>query len=340
LFRLYSFAEVLAEANGVPPFLVDGLISESATMLLGDPKVGKSFLVVSLAKALSAGESEWLGRKVYGGRRGVVIATTDPGNHREYIRRLAALGVADGGGVTVVGVDEKPEDPDRWYHSARTVLDQHGASVLVLDNVLGAMPPKHSVNDPASAKLLTDPLTRLTNDGTAVITVHHHGKAFAGPKSGMGSQMFTAWPRLILALESEAGKGKRRDARLLRVKGNDVTEETVRLRLVDDAEGGVSYVLDDREPREREIHESSPVRLSKDQVFAEFVTTCPELKGAQSKAAVGRIVMELAAAGRLPDGIEAPETVGAATKKLDRNSFLGDFVKGVGYPLKQEKQTT
>lgn len=332
MFHVYSFAEVLDEANGVPPFVVDGLISESATMLLGDPKVGKSFLVASLAQALSAGSPEWLGRKVYGGQRGVVIATTDPGNHREYIRRLSALGVADGSGVTVVGMDEKPVDTARWYSDARTLLAKHQASVLVLDNVMGAMPSGHSINDPASAKLLTDPLTRLTNDGTAVITVHHHGKAFAGPKSGMGSQMFTAWPRLILALEPEAGKGKRRDARLLRVKGNDVMEETVRLRLADTAEGGVSYVLDDREPREREVHQSGAQRLSKDEIFAEYITTCPEFAGARSKVAIGKALMEQAAAGRLPEGIEVPASADAVTKKLDRNPFLGQFVRGVGYP--------
>jgi Fe2+ transport system protein FeoA len=269
-----------------------------------------------------------------------VIATTDPGNHREYIRRLSALGVADGSGVTVVSMDEKPVDTARWYRDARTVLNTHQASVLVLDNVMGAMPSGHSINDPASAKLLTDPLTRLTNDGTAVITVHHHGKAFAGPKSGMGSQMFTAWPRLILAVEKETGRGRRDDARLLRVKGNDVMEETVRLRLIGDAGGGVSYVLDEREPRERDVRESGPVRLSKDQVFAEFVSTCPETKAAPSKVAVGRAVMALAAAGELPDGIDVPETADAVTKQLDRNSFLGEFVKGVGYPLKQQKQTT
>jgi hypothetical protein len=202
------------------------------------------------------------------------------------------------------------------------------------------MPSGHSINDPASAKLLTDPLTRLTNDGTAVITVHHHGKAFTGgPKSGMGSQMFTAWPRLILALETETGKNARKDARRLRVKGNDVSEETVRLRLTNDAEGGVSYMLDDRETRERDVRESGTERLSKDQVLAQFITTYPALKGARSKVAIGRMVLELAATGKLPEGIDAPKTADAVTKKLDRNPFLGPFVEGVGYPLKQEKQT-
>jgi RecA-family ATPase len=333
LFRLYSFAEVLAEADGVPPFVVDGLISESATMLLGDPKVGKSFLVASLAQALSAGSPEWLGRKVYGGRRGVVIATTDPGNHREYIRRLSALGVADGSGVTVVSMDEKPVDTARWYRDARAVLNMHQASVLVLDNVMGAMPSGHSINDPASAKLLTDPLTRLTNDGTAVITVHHHGKAFAGPKSGMGSQMFTAWPRLILALEPEAGKGKRRDARLLRVKGNDVMEETVRLRLIDDAEGGVSYVLDDREPRERDVHEKGEARQSQEEVLAAFVLDTPELKTAGSKAEAAKTLEQMRVDGRLPAGCKASTTLAGWTQLLGRCNGI-EYVKGSGFVAK------
>jgi|tagenome__1003787_1003787.scaffolds.fasta_scaffold20975661_4 hypothetical protein len=58
-------ADVLAEAAKVPPFLLDGLIHPTATLLTGQPKAGKTFLVTEWIQALDTGQP-WYDRRVLG----------------------------------------------------------------------------------------------------------------------------------------------------------------------------------------------------------------------------------------------------------------------------------
>ena len=45
--RPRTVRDVLAEAADVPPFLLDGLVHPTATLLTGHPKAGKTFSLVS-----------------------------------------------------------------------------------------------------------------------------------------------------------------------------------------------------------------------------------------------------------------------------------------------------
>ncbi|MCT2282630.1 AAA family ATPase, partial [Micromonospora chalcea] len=74
------------------PFVVDGLISGTSTLIFGEAKAGKSFFVSALLVALTGGESEFLGRKVSTGRpyRPAVCWTDDDGDG-EYSTRMASV---------------------------------------------------------------------------------------------------------------------------------------------------------------------------------------------------------------------------------------------------------
>jgi hypothetical protein len=72
------------------PFLVDGIVHESMTLLYGQTCSGKSTLAASLAISLGNGDGKFLGRNVE--RNGepltVGIVTGDPNGGREYKRRI------------------------------------------------------------------------------------------------------------------------------------------------------------------------------------------------------------------------------------------------------------
>jgi RecA-family ATPase len=47
-----------------PPFLIDGVLHRSVTLLYGQTKSGKSTLAASMAVALAGGHGDWLGRPI------------------------------------------------------------------------------------------------------------------------------------------------------------------------------------------------------------------------------------------------------------------------------------
>lgn len=188
----------------VPAFLVDGLVPSSATLLYGEPMAGKSMLSVDLAAALTAGE-EWLGRPVLGGPHNVGFVVTDPNGAAETARRWSArTGAPQGAPIAVLN----PQDQDAWSALSADVVSE-GITVLVLDNVLGAI--AGDINSAKDVRALTDGLNLVLGQQTAVIAVHHSGKAGEhGPgRTPLGSQYLKAWPRSVLRLSARGGPDRR-----------------------------------------------------------------------------------------------------------------------------------
>src|SRR5947209_4123418 len=80
-------SDVLAQPS--EPFVIEGILHSSLTLLYGASEIGKSQLVVSLTRALVEGRS-WMGHRTVGPGR-VLLLTSDPGGVREYSERLGPL---------------------------------------------------------------------------------------------------------------------------------------------------------------------------------------------------------------------------------------------------------
>ncbi|MGA4540116.1 AAA family ATPase [Uniformispora flossi] len=272
VLAIKSVQEVLAESAAVPPFLVEGLVSATATVLYGQPKAGKGWLSISLAHALATGEREWLGHRIHGSARRVLVACTDPGGASETATRYAALG---GSGDLLIA-DLRPNgDPDYWSRLACQIAGE-GIGVLIVDNLLGAMPPGGEVNNQAHVASVTHGLRNITDQGIAVVLIHHQAKVGVDggvSRTPMGSQQIRAWARSLLRLE-RPGDGTRR---LLYVEGNNAQQQTLSLAL--DVVGGAGYFTvsgkheDSRVPRNRTAE-----RVAAENAEARFVLASTEAR--------------------------------------------------------------
>jgi hypothetical protein len=254
LVHLETVAEVLARRGQRTPFIVEGLINTSATMVYGQPKAGKSFLTVDLADALASGASSWLGQPINGGPHRVAFGLTDSGGDFETAERLHALGHRAEDRVLVC-----PVRPETDWPALVSALRAKNVTVFILDNLLTAMPPGADPNSAKDTRIVTDALIRLNDAGIAVVLVHHAPKAEAG--TAMGSQQITAWARTILKL---TGKG---DSRALNVKGNHGPEETYRLR-VEFVDGGARFTLASRDSGSEAAEDTAPKEKRGDVTYA------------------------------------------------------------------------
>jgi hypothetical protein len=183
-------------------FVVEGLIHAKATLIIGEPMGGKSYLTASLASALAGGAGEWLGAPVIGSQRTVAFGLTDPGGDAETVERLDGLGV-DGERVRLDRV-ANDGSADYWRNLA-AALTARGAEVFILDNLMGSI--NGDINSAKDARAFTDGLNTIVDRGVSVVVVHHVAKSgeYGPGKSAMGSQHFTAWARSVLRLERRAG---------------------------------------------------------------------------------------------------------------------------------------
>lgn len=249
-----------------PEFLVDGLVPASATLVIGEPMAGKSLLALDLATALSTGD-EWLGRAVQGGPHRVAFLVTDPGAVAETSRRWKDRTGASTG--LLVGQFDTG-NPEGWQRIAEGVEDD-GTTVLVLDNLLGAL--AGDVNSAKDCRVLTDGLNLVLSTGAAVIAVHHTGKAGEhGPgRSPLGSQHLKAWPRSVLRLSHRGGP----DRRALTTESNSAEPLDLSLSVHWTGRAARFDVLTEKAVNERS-RERSKETLDKVAAMAEFILTqCP-----------------------------------------------------------------
>ena len=172
--RVQTVAQILAQVAARPTFLLEGIVHSSATLLYGPAKAGKSHLVVELVTAISRGEG-WHGHAVHGGRRPVLVLSSDPGSRAEYSRRFGAS--VDG----TVGLATPPRvgDFSAWRHVAAEAAEA-GVGLVVLDN-LYSWARQADINANGEVGAALECLDEITNVGIALLVVHHTTKNAATP---------------------------------------------------------------------------------------------------------------------------------------------------------------
>lgn len=211
------------------PFLIEGLIHRTATMIYGRPKAGKSFVALSAAMALSEG-TPWLGRKVE--QKNTLFWTLDPGQEDETWQRFnTANGKKDS---RLFVTDIKPEDTDEWWAEFADVLFSSGIEVLFVDN-LSALLGKGSYNSDADTRPAMGRLQALVDEGIPVILVHHSAKFSEDQgnyqQSPMGCTPIEAWARHFIQVIKDE------ELRVLRVYGNNTSEREMGVAINFNGEG-------------------------------------------------------------------------------------------------------
>ncbi len=217
-----SAADLMAKVFPEPKWAVQGLVPEGATLLVGAPKKGKSWLVLGLAVAVAAGGMALSKVEVEAGP--VLYLALEDGQRRLQERLERMLG-------------DEPPPADLWLATEWPRVGQGGPEAL--DAWLTAHPTARLVVVDTLAKLRADTghdrnlyqadyaamgafKQVADKHSVALVVVHHTRKAEAEDplESVSGTNGLTGAADTILVLRSEVGRA---DAALY-LRGRDVAE--------------------------------------------------------------------------------------------------------------------
>ena len=210
-----------------PPlqWMVPGIVPEGFSLLVGGPKMGKSWMSLDFALAVVSG-GEALGKIPVGEPRPVLLLALEDGDRRlqERMRTLHRGPLPDGLDYLT---DVKPglvvDTIRAWQEQLPSVCRP---PLVILDTLGKAMPPTRAgetgyVND----YLFTAGLKRATDDwpGSALLALHHDRKMgaedFVQQVSGTNGIAGAADSILLLARRRNEAEG------IIRVTGRDVDED-------------------------------------------------------------------------------------------------------------------
>ena len=204
-----------------PPFIIDGLIHETNTILFRRPEGGKSHLALSAAVSLITGEP-WLGREVRE-RRNVAFLALDPGQANETKRRARDIGHPALNNVLLC-TRQPSQSIERWEADAAD-LAREGIDFLVIDNLARLMARGTSFREDGPVGPVLHNISAMESYGIAVLLIHHAGKPGedGAPKSSpLGSTTIEAWARHMLRVDAVKTKGTREVRRTLVAFGNQL----------------------------------------------------------------------------------------------------------------------
>lgn len=183
-----SHAEALKRAEDADVWVIDQMISSHTTLLYGEAKVGKSFLVSALIASLATG-SDFLGRQVPPGRSfDVAVCWTDDNGEGEYSGRIQSV-LAEGEQPNVKYYQLPIMQNSGHWDALFDAVMANGHDFVVIDNLAQCL--DGSVNDDAVVRRFFDGVRRFTRAGIPVVVVAHSSdKAGANgfkPETPLGS---------------------------------------------------------------------------------------------------------------------------------------------------------
>ncbi|MEU6699857.1 AAA family ATPase [Pseudonocardia sp. NPDC046786] len=168
-FDYMSFDDAIREAEEVETWLVQGLISAGTTLIYGQAKVGKSFLVSALIAALTDG-TPYLGADVPEDREfSVALCWADDGDRATYARQVAEV-LPDGVRPDIGFYTMPAMNPDKWEELYAEVMER-GHSLLIIDNLTQVI--DGSINSDADVGRFFQGVRRFTRSGIPVVIIGH-----------------------------------------------------------------------------------------------------------------------------------------------------------------------
>lgn len=245
-------SELLAMPEEEPDWMVNGLFTVASNgWVAAEPKVGKSWVVLELAYALSTG-LPFLGRFAVKQPRRVLYVQEEDSLLR-VLRRLKKI---------IRGDPMRPPPADdywrwsiragfkldsmEWLEKLRQEIIAFDAEVIILD-VFNRLHGSDENKQPEMTAILNN-LTRLTNAyGCAFIIVHHNRKPQAGNEaranqSMRGHSVLSGWAECSLYLK----RSKEKDTIIVTPESKDAPEmDDFTIILADQDNGGIVLEMGD-----------------------------------------------------------------------------------------------
>ena len=226
-------------------YAVQGLIPEGLTLLIGPPKAGKSWLILSLLLAVASGGMA-LGRIRTGDACPVLYLALEDGDRRMQDRCRALLGPNNA--IPTLFSYQTTIIPGQLIPTIEAWMRCHPNTKLIVVDTLGkVMPPTYQGESAYQRDYrIAGALKRLadTNPGLAVVVLHHDRKAssedFVDSVSATHGLAGGADTITVLARRRQSDEGS------LKITGRDVREGEYAIRLVD----GKAWQLDGRDLQE------------------------------------------------------------------------------------------
>lgn len=229
------------DGQDFPPlrYAVPGLIPEGFGILIGPPKAGKSWLILSMLLGMSAG-GRVLGHLRTDRARRVLYLALEDGDRRMQDRCRKLLG--DGQPIPGLFHYLTTVPPGRVLPTIDAFLRRFPDTALVVVDTLGKVMPPATPGESAYQRdyRVGGALKRIADarPGLALVVLHHDRKAgsedFVDSVSGTHGLAGSADTIIVLARQRQSTEG------LLKVTGRDVPEGQYALQLAD----GVSWQLD------------------------------------------------------------------------------------------------
>lgn len=177
--------------SGPPPktaWLWDGWLAEAElALVVADPKVGKSLLVLSLAWAMACGD-DCLGARCKRGRAGIIDLENPLGEVHKRTRALGLTAEENEGLVYWHMPDLDLADP-KAAELVRGLIVRHDLTLLGIDSARRAAPGLDE-NDSGSVSRVFSPLRRVSAaTGCAIVVVHHARKRVGDAPTDAGQMV-------------------------------------------------------------------------------------------------------------------------------------------------------
>lgn len=214
----YDWDAMIEAADSEEDFIVDGVISSDTTLLYGESKTGKSYLVCALIAAMVTGDT-FLGREIEDRPWKIAILGTDDKAQKEYGKRIR----------TVLPDEVKPavktfpipimRSVTEWKSLHRRVLEQ-GYNFVVVDSMTQTL--NGTINDDKTIREFFDGVRLFVKSGIPVLVIAHSSeKTGINGKSDLplGSSTITQSVRHRVFAYQQNGR------LFLKFKGNHLDEE-------------------------------------------------------------------------------------------------------------------
>ena len=226
------------------PWALDGLIMRHRmNMLIAEPKVGKTALVLAMISAWHHGEQSFLGRPLIGTCPPVIIVGTDQPEvdwaamlHRE------GLMSSDGEITDPLVAFWSAADPlhfnDQGFENLTEVCQEFPGALLLFDSYHACVAPT-GIEDSSStyANPLAQLLTVTAPHGATSIVIHHANKGIGGSivSKARGTTALTAIPSQNILLAPMASDNNPNDRRVqLKTEGRAGRPEALLIERTDD----------------------------------------------------------------------------------------------------------